>query len=135
MISKINLLVDFDGVICEEPHNFPEIGAIRTDAKKYLDLLYNNENFTLTLHTCRSDKAFDMAKEFLEKEGIKFHYYNEHPQHILEKYGKIKENASRKLSGIFIDNQSLEHAVNGLENMIEWRLIYQMALKLIKNEY
>ena len=126
-MEKINLCIDFDGTIAEEPLGvFPECGALREHADRVIQDLFANEKFLISIWTCRTGEAEYRCREFLKKHNIPFHYFNEHSKESIEKYGTSE---GRKVSGIYLDNQSLEWRLNGVPN---WEQIEIMVLTLVQ---
>lgn len=116
------LAIDFDGTICEE--SFPKVGALKPDADKYINMLYN-EGFHIVINTCRSGTYEGMAHHFLKEKGVHYHYLNCNMPYMIEEYGQD----CRKISAdIYIDNKSLF----GLPKT--WEEIYNQVIKLRKND-
>ena len=127
-MSKINLCIDFDGTIAEEPMElFPLCGQMRKGADSVIRQLYHNDNFIVSIWTCRTGEASLACKQFLMDHDIPYHYFNEHSKESIEKYG-ISE--GKKISGIYLDNQSLEWKLNGVPT---WDQIEIMVLNLVPN--
>lgn len=108
------VVIDFDGTIVEDA--YPEIGLLRRNAKEVINRLYEEGNY-IVINTCRSG-AFEIdACTFLEGEGVKYHYINHNPPHLIEKFGQD----CRKISGdIYIDDKCLM----GIPD--DWEEIYDM---------
>jgi uncharacterized HAD superfamily protein len=110
-MSTINICIDFDGTIAEEPFElFPECGKLKHLADEVIQRL-EARGFTISIWTCRTGDAEIKCKEFLKKHQIPYHYFNEHSKESIEKYGTSE---GKKISGIYIDNQSLEYKLNGM---------------------
>lgn len=105
LCSQVVIAVDFDGTICEA--SYPEIGREREGAKEFINRLYD-EGYMIVINTCRSDNgphpAASIAKEFMRLRGIRYHYFNENPTHLIEAYG----GDTRKISAdVYIDDKCL----------------------------
>lgn len=103
--KQVVLAVDFDGTICTV--SYPEIGRERMGAKEFINKLYD-EGYVIVINTCRSDdgkiQAAQMAKDFLRIRGIKYHFFNENPDFLIEYYGCD----TRKISAdVYIDDKCL----------------------------
>lgn len=117
LTKQVVLAIDFDGTICEV--SYPEIGREREGAKEFINKLYD-EGYLIVINTCRSDdgevKAAQMARDFLRLRGIKYHNFNENPQHLIEAYGCD----TRKISAdVYIDDKCLF-------NLPTWEHKYQI---------
>lgn len=109
--------IDFDGTIVEE--NYPKIGELREDARYYINKLYD-EGFKIIINTCRSGRFADDARDFLIKNGIKYHTFNENLPEILKMYNTD----CRKISAdLYIDDRNL----GGLPDT--WEEIYSLIIK------
>lgn len=103
--KQVVIAVDFDGTVCTA--SYPEIGIEREGAKEYINKLYN-EGYVIVINTCRTDggdyPAAQMAKDFLRIRGIKYHYFNENPDFLIELY----KCDTRKISAdVYIDDKCL----------------------------
>lgn len=126
-IAKKTILgIDFDETICNVS-NFPEIDSLKKDAKFYINKLFD-EGFFIKINTCRTAAHETQAKEFLEKEGIKFHLINEnHPDLI-----KFYKNNCRKISAdIYIDDKNIDTILDPSSH--EWDKIYEKIHKIVSN--
>jgi hypothetical protein len=124
-MNKINLCIDFDGTIAEEPIGiFPLCGELREGADRVIRDLFTNDKFIISIWTCRNRLGEENCKEFLKLHNIPYHYFNEHSKESLEKYGSP---GGKKISGIYIDNQSLEWKLNGVPT---WEQLEIMILQL-----
>lgn len=124
-MNKINLCLDFDGTITEEPFElFPLCGEMREGADRVIQDLFANDKFIISIWTCRTGIAEQNCKEFLKEKNIPYHYFNNHSCESIEKYGTDE---GRKISGIYLDNQSLEWRLNGVPT---WDQIEIMVLNL-----
>lgn len=111
------LSIDFDGTICER--NYPEVGEFREDAAYYMMKLYDDCH-VIIINTCRSGKYEGMAQDFLDENGIRYHYINSNLPELITQYGQD----CRKISAdIYIDDKCLM----GLPS---WKTIYD----IIKNK-
>jgi hypothetical protein len=127
-MNKINLCLDFDGTIAEEPLSiFPLCGELREGADRVIQDLFASDKYTISIWTCRTDVAEQNCKQFLREHNIPYHYFNEHSKESIEKYGTDK---GRKISGIYLDNQSIEWKLNGVPT---WDQIEIMCLNLAPN--
>ncbi len=68
------IAIDFDGTIVED--RFPEIGNLKQGAAEAINQLYA-DGYTIIIWTCRTRLNKAKAVEFLAKNGIKWHYFNE----------------------------------------------------------
>ena len=124
-MEKITLCIDFDGTIAEEPMGiFPLCGELREGADRVIQDLFANEKFIISIWTCRTGLAESNCKQFLREHNIPYHYFNEHSKESIEKYGTSED---KKISGIYIDNQSLEWKLNGTPT---WEQLEVMILQL-----
>lgn len=103
--DTVILAIDFDGTICEV--DYPGIGRERAGAKEWINKLYE-EGYLIVINTCRTNDgevpAQDMASDFLNLRGIKFHKINENFEHLIELYGCD----TRKISAdMYIDDRCL----------------------------
>jgi histidinol phosphatase-like enzyme len=109
------IALDFDGTIVEE--NYPNIGELRAEAKYYINKLYD-DGFTIIINTCRSGVFAENAKNFLIKNKIRFHYFNENDPVLIKQYSSD----CRKISAdVYIDDRCL----TGLP---EWEEIYKILI-------
>jgi len=99
--GKKIIACDFDGTLCTI--NYPECGELIEGAKEVVNRLYDAGNYII-IWTCRWEDTAELAKEFLEKHGIKYHRFNEHHPDLIQKYG----NDTRKISAdTYIDDRQL----------------------------
>lgn len=95
------LAIDFDGTIAEL--SFPEVGAMKPNADKYIKKLYD-EGHHIIIHTCRSGVYEGMAETFLKERDIPYHYINSNMPYLIEEYGQD----CRKISAdVYIDDKGL----------------------------
>lgn len=89
MARKMIVAIDFDGTIVK--HEFPKIGPLLPGAKEKINFWYDNNLFAIIIWTCRGGKYLEEMKEFLDKEGIKYHKINENafPSKDFNPYPKI----------------------------------------------
>jgi len=109
------IAIDFDGTIVKD--NYPQIGELKDNAVFVINKL-KHEGYHLILWTSRTGFKLAQAVEFLTKNGITFHGYNESCPASLEKYGDID---TRKIyADLYIDDKILIRPVP------EWTEIYEM---------
>lgn len=115
------LAIDFDGTICECA--WPHVGNMKEGADEYIRQLFL-DGHTIIINTCRTGKYEGMAQEFLEKEGIPFHYINSNLPSLIELY----QQDCRKISAdLYIDDKCLM----GLPPT--WKEIYaQIQVKVLE---
>lgn len=95
------IAIDFDGTIAE--HLYPEVGALRKDAKEVIKYLYS-KGHEIIIWTCRYGATADLAKKALDEWGIPYHKFNEHIDHVKEEFG----NDTRKIfAHVYIDDRNL----------------------------
>ena len=83
--------------------HFPPCGTIKPNAKEVINELYD-AGHEIIIWTCRCDEPAEMAKQFLDGHGIKYHKFNEHMDRLIEQYG----NDTRKIwADIYIDDKQL----------------------------
>jgi len=103
------ITIDFDGTVVTE--KWPDIGRLKFGAKWVINKL--SKKHTIIINTLREDKKVPFlniernwkseAREFLTKKGVTFHFLNENPLELIEKWGN-----SRKLAGdVFIDDKNI----------------------------
>lgn len=90
--------VDFDGTIVE--HAFPEIGPLKSGAKKVLKMLHKKGG-KIAIWTCRDGKHLDEMKTFLEAEGIPFDAINENVP------GVDFTTSPKIYADVYIDNRAI----------------------------
>jgi len=105
------IVIDFDDTIANSKIATPErvaIGNPKYKAKKVINKLYD-EGHTIIINTLREDRPerkqrfLSEAKEWLNNQGIKYHYINENPTDLIEKWGD-----SRKMAGnVYIDDRNI----------------------------
>lgn len=111
------LAIDFDGTIVEQ--NYPEMGALRENAKEVINRLYD-EGHTILIWTVRSrtDQAVQKMKNFLDENQIKYHTINENADSILN--DPTWSDFSRKIyADLYIDDR-------GIAGLPSWDSIYRI---------
>lgn len=110
------IAIDFDGTIVD--HNYPKIGNLKSNVKEVINKLY--ENHIIIIWTCRFGKdKYDMIN-FLDKEGIRYHYINENDPNLdFQPFPKIYYD-------ILIDDRNL------FTNKIDWLKIEEEINNIIK---
>lgn len=69
----MRVVFDLDGTICEEKPTFEKcLAKILPGAKEKINLLYDTGD-TIIIYTGRSWAEYEMTKDWLNKNGIKFH--------------------------------------------------------------
>lgn len=107
-MRKLTISIDFDGTIASL--NYPKIGVLM-DCKEIINDWYNRH--TIIISTCRAGKELEDARQFLDDNGVKYHYLNENSQELIEKYGMD----TRKISAdVYIDDKNIPL-------MIDWRML------------
>ena len=115
----LHIAIDFDGTIVENA--YPEVGELRENAKSIINQLYE-DGHTLIINTCRSGRYSDEAKDFLIRNKIKFHFFNENCPTLIQKY----RGDCRKISAdVYIDDR----CIGGLPSWLE---IYELIQNKIK---
>jgi len=113
---KAILAIDFDLTICES--NYPALGKARKHALVYIQMLISG-GYGVVINTCREGIALADAINWLNHNGIDYHYVNCNFPHIIEQYGAD----CRKISAdMYIDDKCL----TGLP---EWSKIYEIVTK------
>lgn len=118
MSRQIYLSVDCDGTIWENA--YPNIGELREGAKHYINQLYD-DGFIILINTCRSGPFAEAARNFLVRNKIKFHYFNENAPELIKKY---KYDCRKISADVYIDDKCLM-------GIPEWGEIY----KIIQDKY
>jgi len=77
------IAIDFDGTIVDD--QFPEIGKLIPGAKENINKLYS-EGYEIIIWSCRNGINKAKAIEWLVKNGIKFHRFNESSYHNLKEH-------------------------------------------------
>lgn len=105
------IIIDFDDTIAKAGKATPfkvEIGKPKYKVKQVINKLYK-EGHTIIINTLREDRPerhqcfLSEAKEWLNKQGIKYHYINQNCPKLIEKWGE-----SRKLAGdVYIDDRNI----------------------------
>jgi len=96
------IAIDFDGTIVHD--KFPEIGEMVEGAREAINQLYS-DGYTIIIWSCRTrvDKA--RAIEWLVKNGIKYHRFNESCPVNLAQYNGVD---TRKVyADLYIDDRML----------------------------
>jgi len=94
--------IDFDGTIVTD--KYPEIGEIKDGAKEAINQLYA-DGYTIIIWSCRTGINKARAIEWLVKQGIKFHYFNESSYENLKQH-EFKD--TRKVfANLYIDDRML----------------------------
>jgi uncharacterized HAD superfamily protein len=107
------LSIDFDGTICEQ--SFPEVGALRKNADKYIRKLYE-DGHEIIINTCRTGKYEGMAQDFLDANNIPYYYINSNLPEVIAKY---KQDCRKISADVYIDDKCLM----GLPS---WKKIYKL---------
>jgi len=109
MSKKRVIAIDFDDTIFADEYPFvgePLPGAIDTINKYY------NQGHTIIIWSCREGDYAEEAILALEREGVKYHFFNNNAPERTAKYGYD----SRKIGAdIFIDDRSIHALVVGIE--------------------
>ena len=96
------IAIDFDGTIVHD--KFPDIGEMVEGAKEAINQLYK-DGYTIIIWSCRTKINKARAIEWLVKNGIKYHKFNESCPINVAKYGGVD---TRKVyADIYIDDRML----------------------------
>lgn len=110
------IVIDFDGIIVVD--KYPKIGMIKRGAKETINKLY--EDHTIIINTCRVGQYETDAIKALNDAGIKYHYFNNNSDELINKYGVD----CRKISGdIYIDDKNVDY------KFASWRHISRQIYK------
>lgn len=112
--------IDFDGTIVED--KYPEIGALKPEAKKYINKL-RADGYEVIIWTTRTHLKLLEAIEFLAKEGIKYNEINQSSQANLMMYNG--QDSRKIFADMYIDDRGL------LSPMPPWSEIYDMIIDRI----
>jgi len=104
---KLILAIDFDGTIVE--NKFPDIGKLKHNAKEVINYLY--DFCFIIIYTCRGGSELVEAKNFLDREGIKYHKINENAP--FDMIGFLP--TSKIYADIYIDDKNLLTVLDWLE--------------------
>lgn len=113
--GKLVISVDFDGTLVTD--KFPEVGELRTGAKYFVNKLYNEGHYII-INTCRSGGHEGKVEDFLEKEGVYYHYINSNLPELIEHY---KQDCRKISADFYIDDK----CVAGLP---PWYKIYDILM-------
>ena len=101
-MSNLILAIDFDGTIVKD--KYPEIGEMVEGAKEAINQLYS-DGYTIIIWSCRTKINKARAIEWLAKNGIKYHRFNESCPINVAKYGGVD---TRKVyADLYIDDRML----------------------------
>lgn len=110
------IAIDFDGTIVED--RYPEIGKLIDGAREVINKLYD-EGYEIIIWSCRARVGKARAIEFLAKNGIKYHRFNESSPANLKQYNNVD---TRKVyADIYIDDKGL------MKPLPPWSEIYEMV--------
>lgn len=113
---KAVLAVDFDGTI--HTGEYPQVGPERNEAGLYLRILAS-EGYGIIINTCREGISLAYAINWLDNNGIPYHYVNCNFPHLIEEYSAD----CRKISAdVYIDDKCLM-------GLPEWATIYNIINK------
>ena len=117
----MRLAIDFDGTIVEA--DYPEIGELRVDAKKYINMLHEDGHMII-INTCRALEYELKAVNFLAENGIWFDLVNNNDPDMIREFGMD----CRKISAdIYIDDKNLASMHYGL---LPWAGIYRVVTEI-----
>lgn len=128
MLDYPVLAFDFDGTISEE--NYPACGDPLKDVKEVMNYLYVR-GFGIVIFSCREHEEHKQAaKNFLNENGIKFHYFNENWPALTEKYGI----SSRKLGAdMYFDDKTLEFHLTTWKQKLEMiKVVFADYIKIVE---
>ena len=118
--DKIVLAIDFDGTIVGQ--KYPEIGPLFKGAKEAINYFYDDGKFIIIIWSTRSGLAEIEMKEFLDKNGIKYHYINENCD---EFKAVLHEPEGKKIYyDILVDDRAIDEY--GIEYNDDWNLIWHL---------
>jgi len=80
----MRLSIDFDGVIVT--NEYPQVGKLMTGARETINKWYESGH-TITINTCRSGAFLDDCRQFLDDNGILYHFINENDPVLIDQYG------------------------------------------------
>lgn len=110
------IAIDFDGTIVED--RYPEIGKLIGGAREVINKLYD-EGYEIIIWSCRARVGKARAIEFLAKNGIKYHRFNESSPANLKQYNNVD---TRKVyADLYIDDKGL------MKPLPPWSEIYEMV--------
>lgn len=110
------IAIDFDGTIVED--RYPEIGKLIYGAREVINRLYD-EGYEIIIWSCRARVGKARAIEFLAKNGIKYHRFNESSPANLKQYNNVD---TRKIyADLYIDDKGL------MKPLPPWSEIYEMV--------
>lgn len=110
------IAIDFDGTIVED--RYPEIGKMIDGAREVINRLYD-EGYEIIIWSCRARVGKARAIEFLAKNGIKYHRFNESSPANLKQYNNVD---TRKVyADLYIDDKGL------MKPLPPWSEIYEMV--------
>lgn len=110
------IAIDFDGTIVED--RYPEIGKLIDGAREVINRLYD-EGYEIIIWSCRARVGKARAIEFLAKNGIKYHRFNESSPANLKQYNNVD---TRKVyADLYIDDKGL------MKPLPPWSEIYEMV--------
>lgn len=96
----MHIAIDFDGTIVT--NQYPKVGTLMLGAKKSINELYDDH--TIIINTCRSGAYADRCRRYLDKSGIKYHFFNENDPTLIKQYN----GDTRKISAdVYIDDKNL----------------------------
>ena len=111
-MRRLTLAIDFDNTIAE--NDYPQIGPLIKNAKKYVNKLYDDGHFII-INTCRAGREEKEAAHFLYMNGVRFNLINQNNPHKILMFGED----CRKISAdIYVDDKNL----GGLP---PWKEIYE----------
>ena len=118
--------IDFDATIATE--EYPGIGSLIPLAKETINWLASTGR-TIIIWSCREGVYKNDAIDWLDRNGIMWHYFNSNDPRRTEKYGSD----SRKVGcDLYIDDKNLYSKVIGDE--VDWELTRLYLEILIKND-
>lgn len=118
--KSIVIGIDFDGTITNDTE-YPKIAPLKDNAKEVINFLYDRGH-TIIIWTCRGGKPLQAAKDFLDKNEIKYHAMNKnHKNCYWRSYPKIA-------TEVTIDDRNL------MAPEVNWLKIKEKILKLEKGD-
>lgn len=114
---KAVLSIDFDKTIVDS--DYPQIFGLKKDARKYINLLYN-EGYYIIVNTCRCGEEQDNAEKFLKDQEVYFHLINQNNPDLVKFYCADSKKVS---ADIYVDDKALDSLLH--PEFLEWDYIYR----------
>mgnify|MGYP003580060400 CR=1 FL=1 len=122
--------IDFDGTIAYD--DYPNVGNLNPGAK-YVMKKIKELGGEIAIWTCRTDKAMQDAKDFLDKNNIPYDYFNSPFPHNVNEYGG---DHSRKIfADVYIDDRAFPFCGKPIDWMEVQEMIFDYKGESELNEY